>query len=42
MANARLMETLTDPRLEPHLYLALQLALLAVVALVLFLVFPSL
>jgi hypothetical protein len=32
----RLMERLSDDRLEPHLFLAGQLALLAVVAAVLF------
>lgn len=35
----RLMETLSDDRLEPHLFLAAQLAALAVVAVVLFALF---
>lgn len=37
----RVLERLTDDRLEPHLFLAGQLAILAVVALVLFLLFPG-
>ncbi len=35
----RVMETLSDDRLEPHVFLAGQLALLAVVAVVLFVLF---
>ena len=39
LSRDSVLELFTDARLEPHLFLATQLALLALVALVLFLVF---
>jgi hypothetical protein len=41
VASEALMETLTDDRLEPHLFLAAQLLLLLAVAVVLFVWSPA-